>query len=69
MNTEMVGTQGTDVWTSNGPYEFVHPTGWTITNYIIRSKSVWKLKNGSTEQGSYKSAEEAKRQHAAISAA
>jgi hypothetical protein len=69
MNDKKAWEIDTDGWQCIGPYEFVRVGGWTITNCIISGKSVWQLRQASTEHGNYKSAEEAMRQHAELSAA
>ncbi|MEX3606296.1 MAG: hypothetical protein VB142_08330 [Burkholderia sp.] len=67
MNGKKAYEIDTDGWRRTGPYEFVHPAGWTITNHIIRAKSVWLLRQAAAEHGNYKSADEARRRHAELS--
>lgn len=52
-----------DEWQCAGPYEYVHPSGWTITNYIIAAKPVWLLRQGGAERGSFECVEQAKRRY------
>lgn len=57
-----------DRWRRSGPYEFAHPDGWTITNRIIRRRSVWTLQNGYRSEGGFPSPAEAMQRHAQITA-
>ena len=50
---------GDVAWRRVGPYEFVHPSGWTITNRIIRRKPVWTLQNGYRSEGGFLSPSDA----------
>lgn len=56
-----------DGWQRTDPYEFVHAAAWTITNHIIRAKSMWLLQQAAAEHGDFKSVDEAKRTHAELS--
>ncbi len=64
---EKSGETDTDEWQWSGPYDFIHPAGWTITNSMVNGKSVWILRPATYERGNYKSADEAKRRHAELS--
>lgn len=44
---------GHDAWRRAGPYEFVHPSGWTITNRIVRRRPVWTLQRGYRSEGGF----------------
>jgi hypothetical protein len=61
-------TQDTDAddWQRAGPYEFVHVTGWTITNRIVNGKSVWALQLGRRTEGNFSSPQGAMGRHAAL---
>lgn len=50
-------------WRRVGPYEFVHPSGWTITNRIIRRRPVWTLQNGFRPEGGFLSPCDAMKRH------
>jgi hypothetical protein len=67
MNSKKACELTIDGWESKGPYEFVHPTGWTITNRILSAKSVWVLHRADAGHGNFKSADDAKRRHAELS--
>lgn len=54
---------GDVAWRRVGPYEFVHPSGWTITNRIIRRKPVWTLQNGYRSEGGFLSPCDAMKRH------
>ncbi len=68
MNSKKPPETTIDGWESASPYEFVHPTGWTITNRILSAKSVWVLHRADVGHGNFKSADDAKRRHAELSA-
>jgi hypothetical protein len=53
-------------WNRVGPYEFVHPSGWTITNRIIRRRPVWTLRYGYRSEGSFPSPAAAMARHGAL---
>lgn len=44
---------GNGAWCRVGPYEFVHPSGWTITNRTMRRRLVWTLQNGYRSEGGF----------------
>lgn len=67
MDDEKARQLYTDGWRCTGPYEYVHPAGWTIANRIIRAKSVWLLRQAGAERGSFRSADDAMRRHAELS--
>ncbi|KAA0073156.1 hypothetical protein CIW54_27965 (plasmid) [Paraburkholderia sp. T12-10] len=56
----------TDGWCRNGPYEFVHVTGWTISNCIVSRKSVWTLMHGRRTEGNFPRPEDAMARHASL---
>jgi hypothetical protein len=55
-----------DGWAQRGPYEYVHPDGWTIVNCIISGRSVWRLRHGDADQGTFSSAAAAMVRHAEL---
>lgn len=55
-----------DGWHRAGPYEFVHVTGWTITNRIVRRKSVWTLQLDRRAEGNFPTPEAAMTRHAEL---
>lgn len=54
---------GDGAWRRAGPYVFVHPSGWTITNRIIRRRPVWTLQQGHRSEGGFLSPCDAMRRH------
>lgn len=54
---------GDGAWRRAGPYEFVHPSGWTITNRIIRRRPVWTLQHGYRSEGGFPSPSDAMKRH------
>lgn len=55
-----------DGWHRAGPYEFVHVTGWTITNRIVHRKSVWSLQLDRRAEGNFLTPESAMARHAEL---
>lgn len=54
---------GAEQWRRVGPYEFVHASGWTITNQIVRRKPVWTLQCGYRSEGGFPSPDAAMKRH------
>lgn len=54
---------GDGAWRRISPYEFVHSSGWTITNRIIQRRSVWMLQHGDRSEGGFPSPSDAMTRH------
>jgi hypothetical protein len=53
-------------WIRPGPYEFHHPSGWTIVNRIIHGKPLWVLQSGTRTDGAFRTPVAAMQRHAEL---